>query len=750
MKKNNFKLLLILFFLQSFTTIFAQVEGIIVDSLSQKGIPFAIIHTIDVNVTTMADEHGHFKLQSTLPFPISIEITAAGYERNLLKIEPQKNQKELKISLLPSHFELNEVSIHVGSDGGQKFQITNVESKSIAQLNEITNPNLSEALTNIPGVYNNSTGTGIGKPVVRGLSGSRVLTSLNGLRIENQQWGGDHGLGVSELGIAQVNVIKGPASLLYGPDALGGVIHLEDEKFTAPGSFEGSYKSQFESNSMGFKNTVGIKTAVGKFRLNAFAYYNTSADYQLPDGSYLANSRWQEGAGKIALGYNKKNWVMNLRYNYNRSFLGLPGHTHDSIVDFASFRSQEQKRSYVLPVQIINSHFALLENTFFLKKGELKILAGLSSNELNEFEEKVSIPGIKNLLNSYSLNVKYKQPVLANGQILIGYQGQLMDNRNDPVAEEVLIPRAISLDNGIYSLFNWNKKTLEFQAGVRYDHRIIESLELFNNTIPSSFQYQGLNFSTGLVKKWELVILRTNVSSGFRPPNLSELMSYGVHHGTARFEIGNLNLSSEYATQADASLELAGEHLSIIANPFFNRISNFIFINPSANTIDGYPVFEYEQSQYATLIGGDLGFHYHPHFLHQLHLESSFSYIEAQDDLGNNLPLIPQARINSSVKLEFKGQKKLKLDNLSLQHFYHFSQNKTTVYETNSPAYNLIHIGAQISYKKNIQIKLGIRNILNEKYIDHLSRLKAIETEAPGRNFYAGVQWNITKSKNLH
>ena len=154
-------------------------------------------------------------------------------------------------------------------------------------------------------------------------------------------------------------------------------------------------------------------------------------------------------------------------------------------------------------------------------------------------------------------------------------------------------------------------------------------------------------------------------------------------------------------------MEIAGEHLSILANPFFNRISNFIFINPSANTIDGYPVFEYEQSEYATLVGGDLGFHYHPHFLHQLHIESSFSYIEAQDNSGNNLPLIPQARINSTVKLEFKSQKKLKLDNLSLQHFYHFAQNKTTVYETNSPSYNLLHLGAQISFKKSIQIKVG-------------------------------------------
>ena len=748
--KNPVLLLFLLLFSASISG--QGIQGTILDSTNNKGIPFAFIHLMDINSGTVADEHGHFQLSSSLPFPINIKITALGFEGVILALDSTQMTEPLTISLSPSHFELEEVNITVAAASNQKYQISNVESKTIEELSEVVSPNLSEAITNISGVYNNSTGNGIGKPVIRGLSGSRVITSLNGLRIENQQWGGDHGMGLSELGIAQIDVIKGPSSLLYGPDALGGVIHLSDEKYTSPGNFEANYASQFESNSLTFKNTIGIKTAIAKFRINAFAYYNTAADYQLPNGEYLVNSRWQEGAGKIALGYNRKNWVMNLRYNYNRSFIGLPGHTHDSIVDYSTFRSTQQQRAWILPLQQINSHFTLLENSFFLEKGVLKIATGFSTNHLQEFEEKVTIPGINNRLNTYSYHVKYNYKWNKNMHLISGIQGQNQMNNNLANADEILIPNAFILDNGIYSILNWNKNTWEIQAGVRYDYRILESTVSFNAVPPSAFNFQGVNFSAGAVKKSKIIVLRTNISSGFRPPNLSELMSYGVHHGTSRFEIGNINLKSEYATQADFSVEIAQEHLSIIANPFVNRISNFISISPSGTIQEGVPVYHYIQSPTAWLIGGDLGLHYHPHFLHQLHLESSLSYLEATDQNGTPLSLIPQARINTSAKLQFKSKQFVQLQNLSVQHLYFFAQRQTAAFETSSPAYQLLHIGGKLkfNFKQQLFLKFGIRNILNEKYIDHLSRLKGIQAEAPGRNFYLGLKWNFLQTKNLH
>ena len=721
------------------------IEGMVLDSSTSNGIPFALVELIDLNVSAIADEHGHFQISHSIPYPIKLRCSALGYQGVIAQFNAEEVKAGIEVYLLTAHIELDEVNIAVGSGLHQRFNMSNVESKSIEELSAIVSPNLSEALTNLGSVYNNSTGNGIGKPVIRGLSGSRVVTALNGLRIENQQWGGDHGLGVSELGIDQVDLIKGPASLMYGADALGGVIHLSDEKYTAPGNIESFISSQFETNSLLSKNQIGLKLARTQLRMNVYAYYLSAADYQLPDGDYADNSRWQEGALKAAIGYNRKNWVLNARYNYNRSFLGIPGHTHDSVINPTAFRVKDQQRAWTLPVQQINSHFVLIENAFYFENSDLKIFTGLTANNLKELEDKVTIPGIHNQQNTYSYNLRYRNMLGKTHQLVGGIQGQWQVNSNLQGAEEELIPNAKLWDNGAYLLWNWNKKTVETQLGARYDRRDL-------NAEGQIFTYNSFNGSAGLVKQVRPFTSRVNISTGYRPPNLSELLSDGVHHGSLRYELGSSTLQAEWARQFDLSLEWEGAHLGLIANPFINLIDNFIYMQEIDSTINSYQVFEYRQTQRALLTGGAFGFHYHPHFLHQLHLESTLSYLYTENELGQSLSFIPQTRINTTAKLQFKRKGLVQLENIHLQYLYFFAQNKVSTLETASPSYQLLHLGTQlkINWKHPLQIKLGVRNLFNQNYIDHLSRLKNIALEAPGRNFYVCLQWRIIKPKNLH
>ncbi len=143
----------------------------------------------------------------------------------------------------------------------QNQTISNIESRKLSELNIIQPTTLGEAISNIPGVYQSTTGVGISKPVIRGLSGSRVVTYLNGLRIENQQWGGDHGMGVDELGIGSVEVIKGPASLLFGADALGGVVYFVDEPYENQNTISSTLQSRYNSVTMGSDNTLSLRAA---------------------------------------------------------------------------------------------------------------------------------------------------------------------------------------------------------------------------------------------------------------------------------------------------------------------------------------------------------------------------------------------------------------------------------------------------------------------------------------------------------
>ncbi|MFP5470836.1 MAG: TonB-dependent receptor plug domain-containing protein, partial [Bacteroidia bacterium] len=627
----------------------------------------------------------------------------------------------------------------------QKHSITNIESRSLSELNTVLNTNLADAIANIPSVYNLSTGVGISKPVIRGLSGMRVVTYLNGLRIENQQWGGDHGMGITENGIGNVEIIKGPSSVLYGVDALGGVVYFTDEPYAAQNSLESFVESQFETNSLRTKNFAGVKWSKEKLRINIFGNYSNNADYQLPNGNYATNSRFYENNVKTAIGYNKGNWVMNLRYNYVFNRIGLPGHTHDSITTPESFQTSTQKRDKIIPVQLITNHYALLENTFYFTKSDLKIWTGYTSNNIIEHEEKVTIAGIDMTLSNYPYNVRWRNNLKKTTNLIIGAQGMFQENNNDNKAEEILIPNSNLLDNGVYSLIQMEKNNWNIQTGIRFDNRNVNSVTYFNGNAPFSSSYNGFNYSAGAVKSMNKYTFRANISSGFRPPHLSELLANGIHHANLRYEVGDKNLQSEHATQMDISAEYASDHISIIANPFYTSLQDYIYLEPQNTSIDGFPVFHYKQANSAQLYGGDLGVHYHPHFAHQLHLEHSVSYIQAEDETGTPLPLIPQTRFNTTVRVELASKGRIHLENISVQHLYFLPQNRVVTYETTSPAYQLIHVGAnlKLNFKQPIYIKVGVRNLLNEAYIDHLSRLKNIGLEAPARNFYISARIHL-------
>lgn len=747
----NRYILIILFSFISLTSFSVDInlKGKVQDEATKEPISFASVFFVDIEAGTTTNELGEFIYSGILPKNTKIKVSAIGYETAIIVVT-NPNTDNLIIQMHETHMDLNEVTVSTTTGVIQKHSITNIESKSISELNTVLNSNLNDAISNISSVYSNSTGTGISKPVIRGLSGMRVLTYLNGLRIENQQWGGDHGMGVTENGIGGVEIIKGPSSVLYGVDALGGVIYFTDEPYAAQNSVESFFESQFETNSMRTKNFAGIKLSKEKLRVNVYGSHNNNADYQLANGKYVTNSRFYENNLKTTVGYNKGNWVMNIRYNYMFSRFGLPGHTHDSIATPESFQSNIQRRSSVIPAMLVTNNYGLIENTFYFKKSDLKIYTGFTSNNITEFEEKVTIAGINMTLNNYTYNARWKNTLKENVYFIVGAQGMYQQNENDIKAEEVLIPNANLLDNGLYSLIQLELNSWSLQAGTRFDNRQINSLTQFNANAPLSKSYSGLNYSVGAVKLGEKFTYRANISSGFRPPHLSELLSNGVHHATIRYEIGDKNLKSERATQMDFSTEFASDHLSIIINPFYNYIQDYISVNPQNYRIDNYPVFIYQQVKYAQLYGGDIGFHYHPHFLHQLHLEHSLSYIEAEDNFGNALPLIPQTRFNTNLRIELKSKGKIQFENIGIQHLYFLPQNNVAIYETTSPNYQLINVGVNVKLdlKHPIYLKFGVRNILNEAYIDHLSRLKNIGLEAPGRNFYFSLRINLKHKIN--
>lgn len=726
-----------------------EFSGQILDSTTKEGIPFAQLFLIDYHQGVNADDKGTFSLSGKFPDRVKVRVSAFGYETALIETSISSNLKFYLIES-ESHIDVKEVTASGSRNDLQKNSITHVEMRSIDELNAVPTTNLGQVIEQLPGVYNSSTGNGVSKPVIRGLQGTRVVSVLNGIRIENQQWGGDHGMGITELGIGTVEVIKGPASLVYGADALGGVIYYADESFANQKTHELKASSQFESNSLGSTNAIFYRGSIKGLKINAGGNFSSHADFQLPSGKFAKNSRYQSSSGKLGLGWSKGKWISTLKYVYSTAQIGIPGHTHDTIIYPELFQSTQQIRKKSLPVQYFSNHIASFDNKFVFKRQTLDLLVGFTRNQLEEFEEKVTIPGMSIALNNGLYTFKMNAHLTERWYVIYGVQGMYQWQKNDVKAEERLVPNASQFDNGVFATIYYDRLNWRWQVGVRGDVRQINS-ESDSVGFPNAFNktYSGYNFAFGGVFHKKTQTVRLNVSSGFRVPHLSELVSDGVHHGTLRYEKGNTNLRSEQAIQLDVTYEYENEHLSIIVNPFVSYVQHFVYLNPLDTLIEGFQVFAYDQIPEVYLSGFDAGIHYHPHFAHFLHFESTFSYIRGLSATNENVSLMPQPRWTNSLIWRFNQKTKVRMKDIVVQYNHFFAQNDVSQFESRSSSYGLLNFSAtlQLATKSPLQLQVGARNLLNSNYIDHLSRLKNIGLESPGRNIYVKLIATINYEK---
>ena len=311
-----------------------SILGVIVYSHAQHSISGTIldedqmplfgvdIYIEQLHIGTSSDENGNFELNKVPKGSHKVSFSFIGYETRNMNLSVVESINGLQVELTPSVFHMDEVIVSAPFSKLQSENVMKIESKPIEALQKAGGVTLMQGIAQIPGVSELSTGNGIGKPVIRGLSGNRVLVYTQGVRLENQQFGDEHGLGLAGAGVESVEVIKGPASLLYGSDALGGVLYFNPERFANQDETRVNVGQSFFSNTLGSNTTAGVKTSKGSFKFLARGAYNVHSDYKVPDGDRVTNTRYNETDFKTGLGFNLKNFVTELRYNYNASEIG--------------------------------------------------------------------------------------------------------------------------------------------------------------------------------------------------------------------------------------------------------------------------------------------------------------------------------------------------------------------------------------------------------------------------------------------
>jgi iron complex outermembrane receptor protein len=666
-----------------------------------------------------------------LPFGLKAQSKAT-------KALEKQEQKYILTQKDTIHEDLPEVVLSVPGSKLQNETVTNVVKLSLINNPLMPGTSLAEKLASIPGVSNWSTGQGIGKPVVRGLTGSRVAIFSQGVRIENQQWGDEHGLGLDENGYGHVEVIKGPASLLYGSEALGGVIYFADEGFAAANSINANVATGFDTNSAGSRSTGAFRLSKDRFHWNAFGSYTNHEDYKDGNGRQVNNSRFHTGDFKTAFGYTSPTFNSTLRYNFLKENYGL---TEEENVDLHI----PNGRQLGLPYQPLTTHILSTENTiYFSNFSRLKIEAGYVFNNRKELEDSWT-PDLDMNLGTVSYNAKWYSPTMfKKWDLIVGSQGMYQKNTNH--GTELLIPNARTSDLGVFAVSNLHYNDAAYwQAGLRFDGRHIHGEAHGSEGEDGYFpefakSYTAFNFSTGIFQPVNSrSSVRVNLSSGYRTPDMFELLSDGVHDGTNRFEKGDSKLKTENSYQLDAAYNYNTTHLDFYVNPYFNYIRDYIYVQPTNEEREGYQVYDYMQDN-ARLLGGEAGFHFHPHPWDWLHLDGSYSDTFGSKTNGGDLPLMPSQKINSTLSVTFNGKKSVRKFSAYVHELYSFAQNRVASYETTTPHYNVVNAGVDFNFAIGrhftpLELSATVDNIFNEAYYDHLSRYKTEGIYNVGRNF---------------
>lgn len=763
MKRGILSLMALLFIVNVFGQNKASLSGKILQAESSEPLPGATIRIHDINREAIASDSGTFRFSSLPTGKYLVEISYAGRETLVQTVDINGNTA-LDFSLRSAVVEQEGVTVTGVTTATRLRQSPQpVAIMKKTELMKISSSNIINSLTKIPGITALTTGPAISKPFIRGLGYNRVVVVNDGIRQEGQQWGDEHGIEVDDYSVQRVEVLKGPASLTYGSDALAGVINIQSTSPLPEGTLKANLLGEYQTNSnlRGFYGDFG-GTKNG-FSFNAYASYKGAQDFRNKYDGDVFNSKFKNMNFGGMLGYGGSWGHSFLRVsNFNQHAGIVEGDRDDVTGQFikpiagggeAIATSEDFKGiDPLVPFQHIRHFKISSDNSFNVGKSKLDLLLGYQRNQRQEFGDPDNIddPSAYFDLKTFTYSLKYNLPFQGPWKTSIGLSG--MSQKNENRADEVLIPDYGLFDIGGFVFTQYHKDKWSLSGGLRFDTRSIDSHPMMEGSDLKfeAFKRNFANFTGSAGFSYEAtkaLALKLNIARGFRAPSLAELASNGAHEGTNRYEVGNRDLKSETSLQVDGGIEVNTEHITLGAGVFYNHVNNFIYYEKMVNAAgadslitdpdsgDLLNVFEFNQ-QTANLYGVEFNMDIHPHPLDWLHFENTFSLTHAKFtnpiDGSANVPNIPAARLISQLKGNFlPGGDHLRNLYVSLESDYTFSQHRPfTGYatETATPGYWLIGIstGTDVVRKGKtlFSVHLSGTNLGDIAYQNHLSRLK--------------------------
>ncbi|WP_340066794.1 TonB-dependent receptor [Ascidiimonas aurantiaca] len=727
----------------------------------------------------ITDRNGYFRFsgRDANAFRL-LEVSHVAYLTERVELSALKELSALEIRMTDAVTDLEEVTV-VQTRILQEVINNSQSVVSIDQdfISKNSTGTFSGALAALPGVNTMNVGVGIAKPMIRGMGFNRILVNDRGIKREGQQWGSDHGLEVDPFDVEQVDIIKGPATLLFGSDGLGGVINIKENESLPENGNVLHYSTGYQTNNGAISNSIEWKSRKDQWFFSTRITHQDYGDYTVPSDEFtyagfnlpIFDNRLKNTAGNEihfsgVAGYKTQNIKTSIRFSsFNQKagiFTGAIG-----LPRVYNLQHNGEFRDIDIPRQENHHHMVTSNTTLSIGSDRLEVDLGYQHN----IREELSFPGAHGVspdqangnlalglyLDTYTANMRYEINPDSDRQFLFGAQLQYMNNERDGF--EFLLPNFNSFQYGFFHYQLWNLSTKwTVNGGIRYDlgsHDIQRHLQPvydrgtlqptgdFTERTPE-FDRQFSNFSGALGTTYRLNarnLFKLNLGNSFRFPTAIELSSNGVHHGNFRHELGDPDLKMERGYQADVTYVHQSNNFFLEIAAFYGYYNNYIYLAPTGNfsfLASGGTLWQYRQND-AVFNGFEIMSSYR--FAFGLKADLAADFVQnLNQDTRLPLPLTPQP--STSINLEYNL---LPLSTVFRDSYifvlgrYNFAQNRTDRNERDTPSSFLLNAGFGFDIKlfgQTTRFRVSANNLLNTAYFNHISRYRLLNLPEQGRN----------------
>jgi iron complex outermembrane receptor protein len=732
--------------------------GIVTDKASGTTIPGATVSIPDLRAGTSTNANGKYTLRNLPKGVYLVSVTFVGYAAYTQKVD-LSTTTTLNVALSVSSIEEAEVVV-TGVSRATELKRDPVPMVAVGKTyidQHSASGNVIDEIANLPGISAVTTGPNISKPFIHGLGYNRVVTSVDGIRQEGQQWGDEHGIEVDQNSVDRVEIIKGPASLSYGSDAIGGVVNLISPPPVADGQILGSVQEIYGTNNGLFNESLRLQGNNNGIVWGTILSDKMAKDYQNQHDGRVYATNFKEKDARAMVGLNKSWGYSYLNFSLFDDEQAIPDGSRDSLTrQFTKQISEADTYRPIVPESELNSYslptlhqhvqlYRIYDNSnFIIGSGNLIVNLGYQYSHRREFThpDSANVPGLNLQLTTWTYDVKYDFNIGKGYETTVGVNGMYQVNSLG-FSTDFPIPAYNQFDIGSFFIMKKSFGKLDLSGGARYDTRSFSGKAAYIDTTKKYFPtlytgpnptgtanvtqqfsalnktFSGVSGSFGAAYNFsDSFLLKGNIARGFRAPSIAELSANGADPGSQIYHVGNSNFKPEFSVQEDLGAFLTLPNVSMSAEVFDNHIQNYIFqeqildangnpervdANGDSNPNGQYSKFTYVQSK-ARISGGEFSLDVHP--VSWLHFENALT-LTYGTNLGTGgkvpdslkyLPFIPPLHTHSELRGTFaKGLGKTFKNLYAFGGFDHYSaQNRFfAAYgtETYTAGYNLLSAG---------------------------------------------------------